>query len=144
MIFQKFSDIRAVYKAHLADTFSGKVAAYMEYHHWNKIVFMDRTGLSEDAYSKIRKGKMLRAEKRIVMSLCVGLAVDYCMATDLLQSAGCPLLLNDPVDEAYDFVLTEMRGCSLEDCNAFLESQGIPLLGTKESKPNRIGNKQIT
>jgi len=140
--FDEFGGIRAEFKKHLAGTFCEKAAAYMRYYHWNKVIFEQRTGLAADTFSKINTGR-LRPEKRTVMSLCVGFPLDYRMALDLLDSAGCSLTLNDPHDAAYDYVLSDMRGESIEACNRFLRARGAPLLGLQERNTDRIGKVKI-
>jgi hypothetical protein len=141
--YAEFGGIRAEYRLHLAGTFCEKAAAYMKHYHWYTDDFQARTGLSNDIYSKIQTGKLKRPIKRIVVSVCVGLALDYRMATDLLHCAGCSLVLNDPLDAAYDYILSDMRGDTIDACNIFLEEQGLPPLGTQERNTDRIGKVAI-
>ena len=141
--YDEFGGIRAEYKKHLAGTFCEKAAAYMRYYRWNTSVFEKRTGLNADTFSKINNGRLKRPEKRIAVTLCVSLALDYRMALDLLDSAGCSLALNDPHDAAYDYVLSDMRGESIEACNRVLRERGVPLLGLRERNTDRIGKVKI-
>ena len=140
--YDDFGGIRAEFKRHLAGTFCEKAAAYMKHYNWYPETFQVRTGLSNDIYSKINTGR-LRPTKRIAVSVCAGLALDYRMDTDLLDSAGCTLSLNDPLDAAYDYILLDMRGEPIEACNLYLEARGLPPLGTLERNTDRIGKVTI-
>jgi len=140
--YDDFGGIRAVFKNHLADDFCTKATAYMKHYRWNTAIFQARTGLSNNTYSTIINGK-LKPTKRTAVAFCVGLALDYRMAVDLLDSAGCSLALNDPTDEAYDYILSDMRGETIKACNAVLRRRGIPPLGAQERNTNRIGKVTI-
>ena len=141
--YDEFSGIRVEFKKHLADTFCVKAAAYMSHYHWNTETFQARTGLSNNTHNMIVNGK-LKPTKRTAVAFCVGLALDYRMAVDLLDSAGCSLSLNNQTDEAYDYLLSEMRGETIEACNAVLQKRGVPPLGSQERNTDRIGKVKIT
>ena len=98
--YREYNELRGLFREHLADQFCVKAAAYMQHYKWKPLDFEERTCLSADTYSKISNGKA-RPGKRTVVALCVGLALDYRMAVDLLSSAGYTFTLNDAVDDAY-------------------------------------------
>jgi hypothetical protein len=141
--YDEWQGLYEVWKQAAGLPFSGKAAAYMKYLHWKPAIFEDRTGLAADTYRKINRGELNNPKKYTAMALCTGLDMGYRLAADLLQSAGLALSPFDETDQAYEFILTEMRGRGLDACNQFLEARGLPPLGTQERNTDRIGKVKI-
>jgi hypothetical protein len=60
----------------------------------------------------------------------------YPIAEDLLRSAGLTFS-SSQTDRAYRFLLLEMRGASVEECNEILIPLKLPLLGSVEQDTPR-------
>lgn len=118
-------------------TFWQAANQYMASRHWNKPVFEEKTGLGDNLYRDGHNHPEKDVSFQTAISVCAGLAVDLETSLRLLELAG--YTLNDSHDHlAYKFILSDMRYDTLEDKNAFLESQMVPLLGsgTYHSKTN--------
>ena len=142
-IVHSWDELRAVFVQKQGASFCEKVNAYMERLHWYPDTFEARTGQSLDTYRRIARGDLATPRKSTVMALCVGLGLDYRMATDLLQSAGYALSSTEKTDTAYDYILLMHPGQGLDICNRELKARGVKPLGEKERKPDRIGKKQL-
>ncbi|MCL2509221.1 MAG: hypothetical protein FWF05_08605 [Oscillospiraceae bacterium] len=140
----KWDKLRSAYKKSLGLPFCDKVNAYMRCLHWNAAVFELRTELTPDTYYRISRRELKNPKKNTIIALCAGLGLDYRLSTDLLQSAGHSLSAFDEIDNAHDYVLTELHGQPLEVCNRELVRRGIEPLGTKEHKRDKIGKKKIS
>ena len=80
-------------------------------------------------YNKIMKGEAGRPEPRMLMSLCVGMCLRRKASAALFQSAGRTLTWSRE-DMAYRYILSHLRGRSIEDVDLFLDDLGLPLLGS--------------
>ena len=67
-----------------------------------------------------------------VASICVGMDVSMETADQLFEAAGLTLY-NSKESFAYRFVIREMRGCSIDQRNVFLESIGVAPLGGEDA-----------
>ena len=140
----EWDELRAVYVQNLGATFCQKVAAYVKHFRWDFETFELQTGQTQDTYRRILRDDIVNPTKGLAMTFCVGLGLDYRMATDLLQSAGHALSPTKKVDMAYDYILLMYPGQGLEVCNRVLKAWGVNSLGVvKERKPNCIGTVSI-
>ena len=89
--------------------------------------FARKTGLSLNMFSRIRsvvdrENPPLRST---LMSIAVGYHLDYQITARLLQSLGLDFILSNKRDYAYQFLLTNCRGKSVDECNEILKCLGI-------------------
>ena len=141
---EQWDELRTVFLRNQGATFCKKVSAYMEHFHWYFDTFERETGQTLDTYRRILRDDLPNPAKGLAMTFCVGLGLDYRMATDLLLSAGHALSPMKKVDTAYDYVLLMYPGQGLAVCNRELRARGVTPLGeVKERKPNRIGTVSI-
>lgn len=132
---RRFSVMEADHPAHCS--FWEAANKYMAARHWNKISFENQTGLGANLFTVGHNHPDNPVSFQTAISVCAGLRLDMDASLRLLHLAG--FALNDSHDHlAYKFILSDMRYDSLEDKNAFLKSQMVPLLGsgTYHSKTN--------
>ena len=116
---------------------------FMEKTHLDKNFYYQIMGGDEKSNSKKLKGKTAATHKsnvslRIVVSFCVGVDADIDTAEDLLTGAGLSFNTENYV---YRFVILNLRGCSIDECNDFLELYDVEPLGSKAYKPRKVVNK---
>lgn len=89
--------------------------------------FADKTGLSYNMFSRIRTqiDKKNPPQRNTLMSVAVGYKIDYPLMSELLSSIGLEFILTNERDYAYQFLLTNCRGKSVDECNEILEQLGI-------------------
>ena len=104
---------------------------------WNASTFAEKTHLDESMYYKIvdnrNKGKIITNKVwslRSVLAFCVGISANAQLAARVLASAGYVLTSSDE-HLIYAFLFTDFEGCSIDECNYFLESFGIEPLGSR-------------
>ena len=125
--FQKEFD---TYRA-ISPSFSRLARQLMERQHWNSSSFRDKTLLDGSAFSRIMNGAEKHWSFETVMAICVGLGVDRQTADKLLEAAGHAFGA-ERKHRAYSFLLTGFQGKSIDECNAFLESEHISPLGSRQ------------
>ena len=64
-------------------------------------------------------------QRSTLISIAIGYNLDYQITSELLKSIGVRFILSNPRDYAYQFLLTNCRGKSVDDCNEILEALGI-------------------
>ena len=129
--------------ASITPTFYQLASILMEDKHWTLETFMKKTYLDKSIYSRImepdskkHKGEFMRESNEswnTVASFCVGMGVYIETAKKLFESAGLTIHASKE-SFAYCFVIREMRGCSIDKCNAFLIQIGVEPLGGKARK----------
>ena len=89
--------------------------------------FVRKTGLSPNMFSRIRTqvDKKDPPQRSTLISIAIGYNLDYQITSELLKSIGVRFILSNPRDYAYQFLLTNCRGKSVDDCNEILEALGI-------------------
>ena len=89
--------------------------------------FAKKTGLSPNMFSRIRKyvSKQDQPQRSTLMSISVGYNLDFQITARLLESLGLGFILSNKRDYAYQFLLTNCRGKSVDECNEILECLGI-------------------
>ena len=116
--------------AAITPTFSKMAIEIMERNHWNSQIFKDKTLLDDTAYNRIMNNKAKNITIRTVAAFCVGICVSIELADKLFAAAG--LTFNNSKQRfAYSYVLRTMPGCSIDECNDFLESIGFEALGNR-------------
>jgi hypothetical protein len=66
---------------------------------------------------------------RIFVSIFVGLRLPLHIAESLLQSAGLAFS-NSNEDRIYRYVIMTMNGADIDECNKYLRSENVALLGS--------------
>ena len=117
----------------ITPSFSRLACQLMERQHWNSSRFRDRTLLDDSTYSRIMNGAEKHWTLETVMAICVGLCVDRLTADRLLAAAGHAFGA-ERKHCLYSFLLTGFRGKSIDECNAFLQSENIKPLGNRPRK----------
>lgn len=94
----------------------------------NKAVFCEKTMLSEKTYERLETNKMPKPTLETVMCICLGLALEYGISSQLLHAAGYELN-NTPQQVAYKALLTSFVGHTLYECDEALKALGLsPLI----------------
>ncbi len=60
-----------------------------------------------------------------IISICAGLNLTIQCTNEILASAGYTLKMTDKAHQAYSFVLSSMRGETMDTKNDFLKSLGV-------------------
>ena len=98
---------------------------------------ISNVALASSCLISVRQIARLRADKTrypnvklsTVISLCIGLRLHPLLSFDLVKKAG--ILFNASVEHsAYQAMLLTMTNNSIYECNEYLETLGIPLLGS--------------
>lgn len=117
----------------------------MDYHRYNKQIksfpeyineildgetetsFANKTGLSPNMLHRITKYVCRNdpPQRSTLMSIAVGYDLDYQLTSKLLESLGLGFILSNTRDYAYQFLLTNCRGLSVDECNDVLEMLGV-------------------
>ena len=86
-----------------------------------------KTGLSPNMFTRIRTqvNRQNPPQRSTLMSVAVGYNLDYQLTAALLDSIGLAFILSNPRDYAYQFLLTNCRGKSVEECNEILSALGV-------------------
>lgn len=92
----------------------------------NKVVFCEKTMLSEKTFERIQSNKMPKPTLETVMCICLGLALEYGISNQLLHAAGYELN-NTPQQVAYKALLTSFVGHTLYECNE-VKAMGLSTL----------------
>jgi hypothetical protein len=89
--------------------------------------FVNKTELSYNMFSRIRKyvDRNNPPQRNTLMSIAIGYGLDYQLTAALLDSIGLSFILSNKRDYAYQFLLTNCRGKSIEECNEILKYLGI-------------------
>lgn len=101
--------------------------------------FVNKTELSYNMFSRIRTqvDKKNPPQRNTLMSIAVGYKLDYQITSALLNSIGLDFILSNPRDYAYQFLLTNCRGKSIDESNEILKALGVEeryLLGAHARK----------
>lgn len=118
-------------KSQTTQNFAQLAAYHIKRKGFNKIVFMDRTLLSDKTYDRIMKNQLPTPALETVMSVCIGLELGIVYGEELLEAAGFTLR-NMPRDIAYRKLLTTFAGHSIYECNEILEALNLPVLNAKQ------------
>jgi hypothetical protein len=123
-------------------TFSHFAVELMTKKHWNRAIFKELTLLDDSAYTRITQGKTERITARTVAAFCVGIGANQALAEKLFAAAGLSFN-NSPERFAYCFLFGAMQGRGIDECNAFLESEGFEPLGVRQrAEPEIASYKQ--
>lgn len=89
--------------------------------------FSKKTGLSPNMFSRIRKyvDRKDPPQRNTLISIAVGYNLDFQITARLLESLGSGFILSNERDYAYQFILTNCRGKSVDECNEILADLGI-------------------
>lgn len=124
----EFNEYRVVGK-----TFPEIAFPIMRHKKWNAEIFKRETYLDDATFSRIKNGEEKGWSFQTIMSICVGLNVNFTTAQMMLESAG-HTFGSSREQRAYAFILEHMRGRGIEECNAFLLSEGAKTLGSQKRK----------
>jgi len=108
---------------------SQRLTAFMDHRKWNTVRFAELTEFDGSTYSRIRNNRLPKLHLRLILAICVGLHLPLHIVQSLLECAGLSFG-NSDTGRAYRYVIVEMHGCTVYEANVFLQSQGVPLLGT--------------
>ncbi|MCL2107029.1 MAG: hypothetical protein FWH26_08255 [Oscillospiraceae bacterium] len=109
--------------------FHKRLDAFMTFRKWTSLRFTQHTGLDASLYSKMKGGQRKRPDMRTLTAIFMGLRLPLHIAEDLLRSAGMAFT-NSLEDRAYRYLFMMMNGATIDECNDFLSTQGVPLLGS--------------
>lgn len=89
--------------------------------------FVEKTELSYNMFCRIRKyvDKSDPPQRNTLMSIAIGYGLDYQLTAALLDSIGLSFILSNERDYAYQFLLTNCRGKSVQECNEILKHFGV-------------------
>lgn len=117
------------YLSRTSQTFSQAAYGHIQRKGYNKIIFADKTLLSEKTFDRIKNNQLNNPTLETVMAICIGLELSPPYSEELLKAAGFTLN-NSPQQLAYKKLLHSYRGHSLYECNEVLGALGLsPICG---------------
>ena len=128
---KKFKEEYSIYKE-INPTFTELAKKLMESRlkPWDVNDFTNKTHLDSTMYCKINKKINKGWSFKTVLAFCVGIGANLYLATQILASAGFTFTSSEE-HQVYAFLFKEFVGCSIDECNCFLESVGVEPLGSK-------------
>ena len=129
LTFEELADLEKIALETAVLPFHMRLEAFMTYRKWTSLRFTQYTSLDASLYSKLKSGRRKRPDMRTIIAICVGLRLPLHIVEDLLRSAGMAFT-NSLEDRAYRYLIMVMNGATIDECNDFLRTQGVPLLGS--------------
>lgn len=99
--------------------------------HWNTSIFQSKTSLDAMSYTRVQKPEHKFKMEQLV-AIGVGLALTAQEMQEVLQLAGSCFSPTDRNQQAYAYLFSAYSGKSIDECNAFLETVNVPLLGSQQ------------
>lgn len=127
----KISKFRTEYQVFRKDNynFSKLIFDILQKRKWNRAIFKDRTLLDDSTYTRIMKMDDRKWKFETIIAICVGLKLPLKTTETLLEVSGYSFGVSEDY-QIYKFLFTEFRGWSIDECNIFLKSMGLSLLGS--------------
>lgn len=102
----------------------------MQEEHWYEDTFRRKTHLDKMNYSRVQSGTH-KFSMRPLIAMGVGLSLNLQEMKDVLALGGMTFIPGDREHCAYAYLFIGYYGRGINDCNEFLQSQGLEKLGTK-------------
>jgi len=118
----------------LSKTCWQRIYEIMQAKHIYVSAFTGKTHLHENYYYHAKNNYASMPDIRTIIAICAGLDLDIGLAYELLALAGHSLSPTSTEHQAYSFIITGLSGETMDTRNTFLQSYGIPELGTKSKK----------
>lgn len=100
--------------------------------HWDAKIFVDRTLLNRNYYSKIDRDEANRMNKPTLWAMCVGLGLSVRTIMKLFGKAkACKLDEYELPDKIYLRMIEKDEGISIDDFNEICKLKHLPLLGSQ-------------
>ena len=120
----------------ITKTFYDEVNNLMERLHLNTTTFCNATELNKTILSDMKK-EDYKPQLRTVVTICLGLNLEYIESVELLKVAGYVLVSSRKIDYAYYLLLTKYKNpdLTMEDYNKILAGWGFDkkhYLGSQE------------
>lgn len=114
-------------------SFSKAVYGHIQRKGYNKVIFTDKTLLSEKTFDRIKNNQLNQPNLETVMAICIGLELSPTYCEELLKIAG--FTLNHSRQQlAYRKILYSFRGHSICECNEVLAALDLPLICARAYK----------
>ena len=93
--------------------------------------FTERTGLYDALFNKIQNDNAQTMKRETIMALAIGLGLNLCATTKLMEKAQIHLNRDIRPDSVYLLMLERFPGISIYEANGILEAHGLEPLGSK-------------
>ena len=136
-IFKKYSDdVLSVIKS-LPNSFPDALDKVIDWSDMTEEEISEAADISTRHIQRLRNDAEQNVTMETVMQLCIGMKLPTTLSYALIDKSGNSFRANDK-DFAYQFLLTSYSNRSLYECNEFLDSLNLPLLGrtAKEMQKN--------
>ena len=127
--FEELADLEKIAWDTAVLPFYQRLMAFMNYYNWNPQRFAKYTHLEGAYYSRLKSGLREKLDMRTAVAIFVGLRLPLHIVDSLLQSAGMAFS-NSKTDRTYRYIIMMMNGADINECNEYLQKQGVPLLGS--------------
>jgi len=107
---------------------------------WGYKEFVENTNLNAASYYRIKDNEESNTTLRTVAAFCFGIRANIDIANKLFAAAGFAIN-NSKEIHAYRFVINVMRGRSIDECNAFLETIGVEPLGVIGGRSKKFSKR---
>lgn len=93
--------------------------------------FTERTGLYDALFNKIQNDNVQTMGRETIMALAIGLGLNLCATTKLMETAQIHLNRDIRPDSVYLLMLERFPSISIYEANGILEAHGLEPLGSK-------------
>lgn len=106
---------------------------YMTAAHWNVSTFVEKTQMDAMNYTRVQHNyDKFTMRPLVTMGYCLGLS--EAEMEDVLLAAGLSFNPHDKEHQAYKFLFSAFPSRDINECNEFLENQGVKQLGSQSRK----------
>lgn len=119
--------------ATLPGSFSASLKSHMERKGYTEELLSQESWISVSTIKQSRQKEEKEKTLKTVTALCIGMHLHPWLTEDLLRKAG---IVPKPtkLDGAYRFLYTAHYKDTIEDCNVYLKSQGLPEFKMREKE----------
>jgi len=114
----------------------GMLNKFIEDYDVSEYNFCNKTLLGEHYYRRAKSKKNIdgQPDKMAMLSFVVGYDLPHPIAIKFLEAAGHHLSLASEIDMCYTLVICTMAGYPMDEKNAWLNENGVEMLGSKQKK----------
>ena len=106
------------------------VGGHIKQRGWSRAVFSKYCLLGKGHYYNAKNSEEATPTLPILMAICVGMNLSMTDTEILLAAAGFKLSEAIPLHRAYTYIITNLPGISVIECNIFLAGLGFEALGS--------------
>lgn len=114
-------------------SFSGALDKLIDWTGMKEEELVENSKLSEKTIQRLRNHEPDNVTIETLTQLCLGMQLPPQLSSRLIQAAGKSFMMTEQ-HLMYQFLLNSCYTCTIDECNAYLESQGMTPFGRKPRK----------